>query len=418
MVRQTQSAESLSVAAVQKKHHHCYLLRSMSPSFPGTTYIGYTTNPERRLRQHNGDLKNGGAYRTKRKGRRPWEFVSIVHGFVDRVGGLQFEYAWQHPLRTRYLQQIFDKAEISNINRKKGFPGKLALLAALLHCKPFCNLALDVFLLCREWQTEFYKQNEMIRDILTSKGEDIICGYSATLKLPPSIVCDVLTLHEMPFWLDLSLSKEDSKGKKKMLSLSQQTEPEGEIFDDDEQEHIPSNCFICDSYFCKESCLAWCKHCSTMFHIDCLAKKFLGNSSEELVPAGGTCPSCGEVIIWSRALVDMHFNFAAGKVGPKSNSSGHCNLEVDDLSRAKIDDDVVVVVDDDDSLGNDSSDISLGGTDKTCALVIDVNKESISLQNLPDVAITKSSIENEISTLSLSTSDALQIKSKYRNIKQ
>eukprot|EP00815_Leptocylindrus_aporus_P004874 CAMPEP_0116071360 /NCGR_PEP_ID=MMETSP0322-20121206/13705_1 /TAXON_ID=163516 /ORGANISM="Leptocylindrus danicus var. apora, Strain B651" /LENGTH=238 /DNA_ID=CAMNT_0003559637 /DNA_START=750 /DNA_END=1469 /DNA_ORIENTATION=+ len=238
------------------------------------------------------------------------------------------------------------------------------------------------------------------------------------MKLPPSIVCDVLTLHEMPFWLDLSLSKEDSKGKKKMLSLSQQTEPEGEIFDDDEQEHIPCNCFICDSYFYKESCLAWCKHCSTMFHIDCLAKKFLGNSSEELVPAGGTCPSCGEIIIWSRALVDMHFNFAAGKVGPKSNSSGHCNLEVDDLSRAKIDDDVVVVVDDDDSLGNDSSDISLGGTDKTCALVIDVNKESIPLQNLPDVTITKSSIENEISTLSLSTSDALQIKSKYRNIKQ
>lgn len=63
----------------ESKHYHCYLLRSLDPGHPLKTYIGFTTNPERRLRQHNGDLKNGGARRTKRAG-RPWTFVCVVHG--------------------------------------------------------------------------------------------------------------------------------------------------------------------------------------------------------------------------------------------------------------------------------------------------------------------------------------------------
>ena len=63
----------------ESKHYHCYLLRSLDPGHPLKTYIGFTTNPERRLRQHNGDLKCGGARRTKRAG-RPWTFVCVVHG--------------------------------------------------------------------------------------------------------------------------------------------------------------------------------------------------------------------------------------------------------------------------------------------------------------------------------------------------
>ena len=63
----------------ESKHYHCYLLRSLDPGHPLKTYIGFTTDPERRLRQHNGDLKNGGARRTKRAG-RPWTFVCVVHG--------------------------------------------------------------------------------------------------------------------------------------------------------------------------------------------------------------------------------------------------------------------------------------------------------------------------------------------------
>ncbi|KAK9128154.1 hypothetical protein Syun_016951 [Stephania yunnanensis] len=80
----------------------CYLLCSLSPRFKGHTYIGFTVNPRRRIRQHNGEITSG-AWRTKRK--RPWEMVLCVYGFPTNVYALQFEWAWQHPKESLCLRQ-------------------------------------------------------------------------------------------------------------------------------------------------------------------------------------------------------------------------------------------------------------------------------------------------------------------------
>ncbi|KAJ6696582.1 hypothetical protein OIU85_002978 [Salix viminalis] len=80
----------------------CYLLTSLCPRFKGHTYIGFTVNPRRRIRQHNGELRSG-ACRTKK--RRPWEMVICVYGFPTNVAALQFEWAWQHPTESVAVRQ-------------------------------------------------------------------------------------------------------------------------------------------------------------------------------------------------------------------------------------------------------------------------------------------------------------------------
>src|SRR5665811_1255554 len=60
------------------REFHCvYLLKSLHPKYYRRTYIGYTVNPVRRLRQHNGEIV-GGASRTK-KG-RPWKMICYISG--------------------------------------------------------------------------------------------------------------------------------------------------------------------------------------------------------------------------------------------------------------------------------------------------------------------------------------------------
>lgn len=42
----------------------CYLLESKNPKGKGRSYVGFTVNPRRRVRQHNGEIANG-AFKTK-----------------------------------------------------------------------------------------------------------------------------------------------------------------------------------------------------------------------------------------------------------------------------------------------------------------------------------------------------------------
>lgn len=52
--------------------HYCYILYDKSSN---KTYVGYTIDPIRRLRQHQGTLKGGAKY-TSRKG--DWDYLAIV----------------------------------------------------------------------------------------------------------------------------------------------------------------------------------------------------------------------------------------------------------------------------------------------------------------------------------------------------
>jgi structure-specific endonuclease subunit SLX1 len=66
----------------------CYMLRSTDRS---KTYVGATVNPNRRLRQHNGEI-SGGARATKG---RHWQRVFLVGGFTEERAALRFEWRWK-----------------------------------------------------------------------------------------------------------------------------------------------------------------------------------------------------------------------------------------------------------------------------------------------------------------------------------
>jgi predicted GIY-YIG superfamily endonuclease len=69
----------------------CYCLASET----GRTYVGFSTNLERRLRQHNRELV-GGAKATKGG---VWKRICCVTGFPTQQAALQFEWKWKHLTR-------------------------------------------------------------------------------------------------------------------------------------------------------------------------------------------------------------------------------------------------------------------------------------------------------------------------------
>eukprot|EP00884_Botryococcus_braunii_P015293 jgi/Botrbrau1/2447/Bobra.0226s0006.1 len=105
----------------------CYLLISRNEKSKGRTYIGFTVNPRRRIRQHNGEICSG-AWKTKRM--RPWEMVLVVYGFPTQVQALQFEWAWQHPEKSLIVRQVRLVMEMLNLEPWSMFPLKLQLLSS------------------------------------------------------------------------------------------------------------------------------------------------------------------------------------------------------------------------------------------------------------------------------------------------
>lgn len=71
---------------------HVYLLWN---SETWRTYIGATTNPDRRLRQHRGELVGGA--KSTRRARESWTRVCYLSGFQDRSEA----YRWEKLLKMR-----------------------------------------------------------------------------------------------------------------------------------------------------------------------------------------------------------------------------------------------------------------------------------------------------------------------------
>ena len=72
----------------------CYMLASCDDK-RAKTYVGATIDPDRRLRQHNGELSGG----AKATAGRVWKRRFLVGGFEDEKAALRFEWRWKYLTR-------------------------------------------------------------------------------------------------------------------------------------------------------------------------------------------------------------------------------------------------------------------------------------------------------------------------------
>ena len=84
--------EAKAANTICSKAYYVYLLECSD----GATYVGATVDLNRRLRQHNKEIK-GGAHATSAKVAKGevWTRRCYVEGFPDWKAALQFEWAWK-----------------------------------------------------------------------------------------------------------------------------------------------------------------------------------------------------------------------------------------------------------------------------------------------------------------------------------
>ncbi|KAB0348724.1 hypothetical protein FD754_013581 [Muntiacus muntjak] len=227
-----------------------YLLYCLNPRHRGRVYVGFTVNPARRVQQHNGGRKKGGAWRTS--GRGPWEMVLIVHGFPSAVAALRFEWAWQHPQASRRLTHVGRR-----LRGEATFAFHLRVLAHMLRAPPWARLPLTL-----RWLRADFRQD--------------LCPP------PPP---------HMP--LAFGPPPPRAPAPRSQAGPSDDTGCEPEL-------DVDARCTLCARALQDEENPLCCPHpgCSLRAHVICLAEEFLQEEPGQLLPLEGACPGCKNSLLW------------------------------------------------------------------------------------------------------------------------
>ncbi|CAI9744297.1 structure-specific endonuclease subunit slx1 [Octopus vulgaris] len=228
-----------------------YLLYNINPAYRDRVYIGYTVDPNRRVRQHNSGKQAGGAWKTH--GRGPWEMVLIVHGFPNNISALRFEWAWQHPTKSRRLKHLPAKKSFELM-----YSYRLRVLGEMLRVGPWKRLPLTIRWLKQEYQREFPPK------LLPPTHMPIVYGPVQSRKI--------------------SRSKTSTPADTEGLDVKLNT------------------CSVCRELIVDNLAELKCLSCTARSHITCLAKHFLSKNLLEdtlsILPVDGNCPVCHQELLW------------------------------------------------------------------------------------------------------------------------
>jgi structure-specific endonuclease subunit SLX1 len=232
----------------------CYLLQSVPK--PGSFYIGSTPDPFRRLRQHNGELTQG-AFKTKSEKKRPWRMICLVCGFQSKIAALQFEHAWQHPYQTRHIS-VDRRITTSRRQTYGSLDNYIGNMRLLITADAFNRLPLKVYLFEESSYMAWTKNKHKLQDLV-------------------AVELDLRTDHHSRIG-----------GGKLILS------PPAEM-----SEYYRKSCRLVDKND-RTILRAVCPNasCNYVTSLVELAKQFLRNDHDQVVPVSGICPECGKKIQW------------------------------------------------------------------------------------------------------------------------
>lgn len=244
-----------------------YILKS-DPK-PKSIYIGSTPDPQRRLRQHNGD-NVGGAYKTKRNGFRPWKMVVLIHGFPLKIAALQYEHALQHSEITRHIKPE-DK-----LQKSLSIHNKLANVRLLNNSKLFSMMNLKVSIFDEEvyklWSKNRYKIPETtFANSSLEVFDEFLKSINGDDSLDEDLKKDILF---KVYNCDLCAKKIDY------------------ITDSD---NIIKSKFELDIVLKKLPLFTICT-CHNTYHLTCLAR-----TSSDFIPETIIC-DCGNKLIWKQVV--------------------------------------------------------------------------------------------------------------------
>lgn len=250
------STTTLSAIHDIENFYGCYLLVSKNERCKGHTYIGFTVDPNRRIKQHNAGKKAGGAWRTS--GRGPWDMVLIIHGFPNEISALRFEWAWQHPEKSRRLKHIPSRQK-----KEHGYKYRFRIAAEMLRVGPWNRLPLTIRWLNQDYCLDFPAH------LAPPTHMPVVYGPLKTKKVKPNPSTSE----------SAQCSDEDADFAPLVMS---------------------GRCPGCGKHMEKDDNVLKCVHpkCHMQSHTTCLAKLFLGEYQDEVIPVEGKCPKCHQNLLW------------------------------------------------------------------------------------------------------------------------
>jgi len=233
----------------------------------------------------------------------------IVHGFPSRLAALQFEWAWQHPHKSRHLRDA--NGSIFGTRASKLLKKNIAIVRTMISKHPFNTWPLHVKLFTEEavqcWRAFAHIEPPLPPGFTCSvelEGVDGKSGHRGSGRQGPIAVNDA-------DFTDALLAKNNTlliSGGGLECSICQQ---------------------LIENYSSEQLTTALCpfSNCVAVSHLACLSQDLIKESSgtTEIIPRGGHCKSCHNYILWGDIVRGCYRRL------PPADGNEHLDVAIDDM---------------------------------------------------------------------------------------